>query len=64
MVEILKEYIDDSLGGYDAYFSYVSVEHLLDKIEEYMIPKTTMSEPEYHENGKQLQTKVVNKWDE
>ncbi len=29
-----------------------------------MVPKSIMSEPEYHENnGKQLQTKVVNKWD-
>jgi hypothetical protein len=37
---------------------------ILNLIEQYMIPKTRMSEPEYHEsNGKQLQTKALNKWD-
>lgn len=60
----LNNYIETMDQDDIASHSKIVSHQLLTLIEQYMIPKTKMSEPEYHENnGKQLQTIAVNTWD-
>lgn len=41
---------------------YIVADELLQFIEKYMIPKPRNTDPEYHSNGKQLETKIVYEW--
>lgn len=60
----LQEFIETMDEDDICSHSKLTAYQLLTLIESFMIPKTTMTEPEYNDNGKQLQTKAVNKWEE